>query len=476
MPIRRGEEYLESLRDGRRVWLQGELVDVTAHPSLAGCARSVAGVFDLQHDPAHQELLTMASPATGERVSLAYLLPQSVEDLIRQRKMYEFLVRRAGGVAARLPQHLATVILGLHDSRDIFGQENPDFAENVTRYFEYCREKDLSIATIFNDPFHHRSHPESKQEYLRVVERRADGIVVRGAKGVGTQAPYANEILCLTQPRPNLQPDEVVYFAVPVNAQGIQLVCRESMTARNPEDHPLSPHWDEMDAMVLFDNVFIPWERVFYLRQSHPEDPGLYARLFQGAMGIGPWYVLVRLAVKAEVLLGICASMAEYLGTFKQPHVQLALADAIIYMETMRAFIQVAEMNPVRSPSGLTLPNWTPAQAARIFSIEGYPQMMQLIRELCGSGILMSPSQADMNHPEVGPHLQRYFVGENLRTEEMFRMLKLAWEYACDSFGSRQLLFEMFNVASLATNKQRLVGAYDLSPYVRLAKELAGIS
>ena len=476
MPIRRGEEYLESLRDGRRVWLQGELVDVTTHLGLAGCARSVAGVFDLQHDPTHQELLTMHSPTTGERVSLAYLLPQSIEDLTRQRKMYEFLVRRAGGVAARLPQHLATVILGLHDSRDIFGQENPDFAKNVTRYFEYCRENDLSIATIFNDPFHHRSHPESKQEFLRVVERRADGIVVRGAKGVGTQAPYANEILCLTQPRPNLQPDEVVYFAVPVNARGIQLVCRESMTASNPEDHPLSPHWDEMDAMVLFDNVFIPWERVFYLRQSHPEDPGLYARLFQGAMGIGPWYVLVRLAVKAEVLLGICASMAEYLGTFKQPHVQLALADAIIYMEAMRAFIQVAEMNPVRSPSGLTLPNWTPAQAARIFSIEGYPQMMQLIRELCGSGILMSPSQADMNHPEVGPHLKRYFVGENVRTEEMFRMLKLAWEYACDSFGSRQLLFEMFNVASLATNKQRLVGAYDLSPYVRLAKELAGIS
>jgi aromatic ring hydroxylase len=476
MPIRRGEQYLESLRDGRRVWLQGELVeDVTAHPGLAGCARSVAGVFDLQHDPAHRELLTMASPATGERVSLAYLLPESVEDLKRQRKMYEFLVRRAGGVAARLPQHLATVVLGLHDSRDSFGQENPAFAANVTRYFEYCRENDLAIATIFNDPFHHRSHPESKQEYLRVVERQSDGIVVRGAKGVGTQAPYANEILCLTQPRPNLQPDEVLYFAVPVNAKGLQLICRESMSSPNQEDHPLSPHWDEMDAMVLFDNVFIPWDRVFYLRQSQPEDPGLYARLFQGAMGIGPWYVLVRLAVKAEVLLGICASMAEYLGTSKQPHVQLALADAIVYMETLRAFIHAAEANPVRSQSGLTLPNWTPAQAARIFSIEGYPQMLQMIRELCGSGILMSPSQADMNNPEVGPQIRRYFIGENERTEEMFRMLKLAWEYASDSFGSRQLLFEMFNVASLATNKQRLVGAYDLCPYVRLAKELAGI-
>src|SRR5688572_24648705 len=107
MAVRRGEEYLESLRDGRRVWLAGERVeDVTAHPALAGCARSVAGVYDLQHSPEHQDLLTMRSPATGERVSLAYLLPQSIDDLGRQRRMYEHLVRRAGGVAARLPQHL----------------------------------------------------------------------------------------------------------------------------------------------------------------------------------------------------------------------------------------------------------------------------------------------------------------------------------------------------------------------------------
>jgi 4-hydroxyphenylacetate 3-monooxygenase len=476
MPIRRGEQFLESLRDGRRVWLQGESVeDVTAHPRLRGCARSVAAVYDLQHVPAYHDLLTMPSPVTGQRVSLAYLMPRSVEDLTRQRKMYELLVRRSGGVAARLPQHLATVILGLHDVRDILGKENPAFAENVTRYFEYCRENDLAIATIFNDPFHHRSHPESQQEYLRVVERRPDGIVVSGAKGVGTQAPYANDILCLTQPRPNLQPEEVLYFAAPVNSRGLQLICREPMASANPEDHPLSPHWDEMDAMVLFDDVFIPWDRVFYLRRSEPEDPSLYARLFQGAMGIGPWYVLVRMAVKAEVLLGVCAAMAEYLGTSKQPHVQMALADAIIYLETMRAFIHTAETNPVRSQSGLTLPNWTPAQAARIFSIERYPQMLQMMRELCGSGILMSPSQSDMDNPEVGQQIQRYFVGDDERTQERFRMLKLAWEYACDSFGSRQLLFEMFNVASLATNKQRLVNSYDLSPYVRLAKELAGI-
>jgi aromatic ring hydroxylase len=219
MPIRRGDEYLESLRDGRCVWLMGERVkDVTTHPALAGCAHSVASVYDLQHDVAHHELLTIPSPSTGQPVSRAYLLPRSVDDLARQRRMYESLVRRAGGVAARLPQHLATVVVGLYDVRELLGRENPAFADHAARYFEYCRENDRSIATIFGDPLHHRNHPASKQELLRVVARRADGIVVRGAKGVGTQAPYANELFCMTAPRPGLTPEESVYFAAPVNA------------------------------------------------------------------------------------------------------------------------------------------------------------------------------------------------------------------------------------------------------------------
>ena len=477
MPIRRGEEYLESLRDGRRLWLMGQRVeDVTTHPALAGCARSVAAVYDLQHDVAHQELLTIPSPSTGQPVSRAYLLPRSVDDLACQRRMYECLVRRAGGVAARLPQHLATVVLGLYDVRDLLGREDPAFADHVTQYFEYCRENDRSIATVFSDPLHHRNHPVSKQEPLRVMARRPDGIVVRGAKGVGTQAPYANELFCMTPPRPDLTPEESVYFAAPVNAEGIHVICREPLASSNPADHPVSPSWDEMDAIVVFDDVFIPWERVFYLRRSPAIDLAFEARLFQGAVGLGPWYVLVRMAVKAEVLLGICAAITDSLGTTTQPPVQTALADAMVYLETLRAFIQAAEANPVRSPSGLAMPNPTMALAARIFAIERYPSVLQHIRELCGPGLLMAPGQADLHNPDIGPHLHRYFVAHDEGAPERFRLLKLAWEYTCDSFGSRQLLFEMYNVGSLATNKQRLATTYDTSACVALARELAGIT
>jgi aromatic ring hydroxylase len=477
MPIRRGKEYLKSLQDGRRLWLMGqEVEDITTHPALAGCARSVAAVYDLQHEPAHQELLTMPSPTTGQPVSLAYLLPHSVDELAHQRRMYEFLVRRTGGVAARLPQHLATVVIGLYDVRDLLGQADPAFTAHVARYVEYCREHDLSIATIFTDPLRHRSHPTTAQEHLRVVERRPDGLIVRGARGVGTQAPYANELLCLTSPRPNLDAEEVVFFATPANANGIHLVCRQPLTPPNPEDHPLSPYWDEMDAIVVFDDVFIPWERVFYLRGARPADLAFEAQVFQGAIGLGPWYVLVRMAVKAEVLLGLCAAITDTLGTANQPLVQMALADAMVYFETLRALIQAAESNPVLSPSGLALPDPTRALAARICAIERYPQLLQTIRELCGSGLLMAPGQADLYQPEIGPHLQRYVMGKDRGGPEYFRLLKLAWEYACDAFGGRQLLFEMYNVSSLATNKQRLASTYDTSPLVDLAKEIAGLT
>src|SRR5262245_4563546 len=181
------------------------------------------------------------------------------------------------------------------------------------------------------------------------------------------------------------------------------------------------------------------------------------------------------MAVKAEVLLGLCAAITEAVGTAGQPLVQMAMADAVVYLDTLRALIQAAEANPMQSPSGLTLPDSRRALAARICAIERYPHLLQSLRELSGSGLLMAPGQADLNHAEIGPLLHRYVVGKDRGGPEYLRLLKLAWEYACDAFGSRQLLFEMYNVSSLATNKQRLATTYDTRACIELAKELAGI-
>src|SRR4051812_14449644 len=198
MAIRRGAEYLDSLRDGREVWLGGERGDVTVDPRLAGCAHAFAEIYDLHHDPACRDLLTMPSPDTGEPVSVAYLLPRSTDDLVRRREMIAFLARRTGGAVGRLPEYIANIVMGLYHVREVLGEEDPAFAETAAAFFRSCREHDPCVSLGFVDPQRDRRRPADDVEYLQVVEERRDGIVVRGAKGVATLAPYANELISLT--------------------------------------------------------------------------------------------------------------------------------------------------------------------------------------------------------------------------------------------------------------------------------------
>jgi 4-hydroxyphenylacetate 3-monooxygenase len=470
MALQTGAQYLESLRDGRQVWLEGERVDVTSHPLLAGCARTLAQIYDLQHEPMHRDLLTMESPSSGEPVSLAYLLPRSKEDIVRQRKLAEFLNRRTGGVMGRLAQFMANVLVGLYDVRDILAQEDPAFADNVEAYFEHCRENDVCLTHGFGDPTRTRDIAPDRFENIKVVDEGPDGIVLRGVKGVATLAPYANEYLGLTAPRPGMTPPQIVYFATRMDVPGMHVVCRKPLAQPTPEDHPLSAFFDEMEAWVIFDDVFIPRERVFYLRGVEMNEP-----IFRRVLGFGSFHNLVRFLAKAEVLTGICVAAADYLGTTKMPHTQDVLTALIGYTETLRAFVHGAECNPELSTSGLLLPNPIQVLLGRMLATEQHPRMLQLVREVCGTSLLMAPGHAEMQQPELRAAIDRYLVGPDERAPERYLLMKLAWEYLADSFGSRQLLFEMHNAGSVTTNKNRLLAEYDTGPAVQLAKQLAGI-
>jgi 4-hydroxyphenylacetate 3-monooxygenase len=306
---------------------------------------------------------------------------------------------------------------------------------------------------------------------LRVVEKRSDGIVVRGAKAVATLAPYADEYLCLTPAGRGMTPAEVVYFATPMAAPGIRVVCRPSFSHQPSEDHQLSARYDEMDAWVILKDVFVSRERVFYLENAE-RIPQLFGRILAWA----GYHILCRMAVKAEVLAGICFAITDYLGTAKLPQVEPALADAIVYLETLRGYIHSAERRAAPTPSGLLAPDPVQVILGRIYGVERHPRILQTMRELCGSGLLMAPGEEDVASPDTGPDVARYLVGGDPRAFDRFRLLKLAWEYAGDAFGSRQLLFEMYNANTLATNRARLLSAYDPTALAALARSLAGIA
>jgi 4-hydroxyphenylacetate 3-monooxygenase len=470
MAIRRGAAYLAGLQDEREVWLEGKRVDdVTTHPDLAACAQTVAEVYDLQHDPSAQDVLTMVLPS-GERVSRGFVEPRSVEDLVARRKMIEFLMRRSGGTTGRLPEYMAALMVGLHDVRNLLGQEDPSFADNVAEYFDYIRSNDLSLTHSFADAPRDNRLSRDKFENLRVVEERADGIVIRGVKSVATLAPYADEYLALAPARPGLASDEIVYFAVPMATRGLHVYCRQPLARFNPADHPLAWRFDEMDAWVVFDNVFVPKKRVFYLHRTDR-----HRDLLNQILSWAFYHILIRMACKAEVLAGIGAAITDYLGKEQLPTTQLMLCDLYGYAETLKAFIIAAEQDPIESHTGLLIPNPTKITLGRIFGVDRHPDVLQIIRELSGSGILMAPGSGELDNPDISSDVQRYLMGPDTRAGERFQLLKLAWDYACESFGARQLLFEMHNAGAQQATKQRLVGMYDVAPHVSLAKKLAGI-
>jgi aromatic ring hydroxylase len=460
LPLRTGQQFLAGLKDDLEVWLGDRRVpDVTAQPEFAGCLQTIAEVYDLQHQPEYNELLTAPSPGSGEPISRAFALPTSTEDLVRRRQMIEFLMRRCAGTMGRLPEYMGTLLMGIYNYRDVFARQDARFGDNIARYFEYVRDNDLCLTHAFADPARSR-HSSAGAEYLHVVERRPDGIVIRGAKAVATLAPFADEFLGLTAPRPGLKPEEVIYFAVPLATPGLRIICRESLSQRPAEDHPLAARYDEMDGWVVFHDVFVPFERVFFLDRADLNQE-VFTRI---PIAWAYYHILVRTAVKAEVIVGLCAALSV------QPEADPLVAEAICYLETMRAFVLAAERSPVYSSFGLAMPDPAQVVLGRLHAIEGYPRMLQVVRDLAGSGLLMAPSESQLGSPDLGPDAAR-FLGAD---EERFRLLRLAWDFTSGAFGMRQLLFELHNAGTLPRNQERLLRIYDTTPYVELARNLAG--
>lgn len=475
MTLRSGDNFLSSLDDGRTVWFNGKRVEsITDHPELSPIAQTVADVYDLHHNPKLAPQLT-CTLETGRTISASYRPLDSREAIAERRKTIDFWARRSGGVAGRLPDYQAIINSGLHDMRQVLAAGNPQWADNISNWFKMVRDHDLLQTHAFADAPRDRSRPEADPGYLKIVERRADGIIINGAKSIATIAPIADEFLGLTSPRPNIQADEVLFFAVPMNSEGLHIICRDSLIPRHIVGRPLSPHWDELDAYIIFNKVWVPNERIFHLQEEGPVDLAALGQMFFGIINWALWHILARATTKLEVLLGLANSLADHLGKRQDPAVIATLAQMAIHLESVDALLFRAEQEPVPSAGGSLIPNPKPITAGRVAVVDYHPQLLQQIRELSGSGILMSPGTRELQHPEIGPLMKRHFVGNDQRATQRFALQKLAWELTCDSFGARQLLFEMLNAGGAQLNQTMYLEMCDLSAASRLATELAGI-
>jgi 4-hydroxyphenylacetate 3-monooxygenase oxygenase component len=475
-----GPRYIESLSDGREVWLDGERVqEVATHPAFTGMVHELARIYDLQHTEPYRDEMTFISAATGHRCSLSWLLPRSHADLKRKRRNSEVWNEQCWGQLGRGPDILAPYIITLYDLRDTLSAARHmrcDFGENVVNYYHYCLEHDLFLTHALGDPQVDRSQqPQNEQRtvsetelVLHVVEETKDGVIVHGAKQLATAAPISHETyvsLSATFVR-RADPKFVLAFAIPTNTPGLKVLCREPVSQwAGSYGHPLGLRYDEQDAMLFFDHVLVPWERVFTLYDASP----ILERYQSGVNFIG-WANLCRIHERMRLMTAVGTMIAEAIGVIEYREVAAKIGEMATYVEMWRHAMDGVEHTAFVTKGGLM--SLGSMSGMNIFFAQTSARMVQLLREIAGSGLIMQPSERDLASPELRPYLQKYMRGKGVDAEYKARLLRLAHDLAVSSFGMRQELYEYWHGGDPNRNRINLLRAYNQGDIIERIKRL----
>ena len=468
MPARTGQQYIDHLsKNPAEVWIAGERVDdVTTHSAFQNGVRSLAALYDQQHNPATKGMMTFASPSSGDAVGLSFIIPKTIDDLVKRREMMTNWAWESCGMMARTPDFLNCGISGWAGSSDYFAANRPEFKDNGLRYHEYIRENDLTLThTLVNLQ---RSRNTSILDNLEdrvaltVVKETEAGIVVHGSRILATLGPISDEI-AVYPTRTHLLGEEArkqaFSFALPCATPGMKFICRESLDlGRSNFDHPLGSRFEEMDAVVFFDNVFVPWERVFLL--GDVEMANRFAAATQSTSHTGH-QVVNRTVVKTEFLLGLTSLMAETLGSTEVPHVQERIGEIVVNLELLKACVRAAETDAKLNEWGMMCPSFAPLTAARtVYANSMYPRMAEIVQLLGSSSLMVLPTESDFDAP-IAPELEHYLATETTGARDRVRLFHLAWDVACSAFGGRQILYERFFGGDPVRNTMLLYQGYD---------------
>ncbi|HET9001583.1 MAG TPA: 4-hydroxyphenylacetate 3-monooxygenase, oxygenase component [bacterium] len=476
MPARAGAQFLQGLRDHPRdLWLEGERVaDPVEHPAFRNVVRSVAALYDMQHDPAVRNEMTYVSPTTADRVGLSFLMPHSHDDLVRVRKMMKRWADYSGGFMGRTPDYLNRSLAGFAAAAAYCAENDPRFGENIRRYYELVRERDLCLTHTLINPQANRSVGPSQQAdpYLaaRIVEEDHRGLVLRGARMLAT-LPTADEIMVFPSTLLKAGPDDAPYayaLALPTDTPGLRFLCRESFDyGKSPLDHPLGSRFEEMDAVVIFDNVRVPWERVFLLRDVEKCNKAFAAT---GAVAQMAHQVVTKNVAKTEFILGVASLIVDTIAIEQFQHVHEKMAEIIITLETMRAFLRTSEVEAQVNRWGIMQPAWPPLDAARNAYTRMYPHLVEILQQLGASGLMAIPTEKDLRGPEKET-IRRYYQAARADAADRIKLFRLAWDIAVSAFGSRQALYERFFFGDPVRMAGAMFNAYDRTPYMERVKE-----
>ena len=479
MPARTGEEYIKSLQDnGPEVYLNGKKVkDVTTHPGLRNGVQTMAKLLDMQHAPELRDEMTFDSPSTGNRVGLSFLTPKTIGDLERRRVMMHHWARTTCGMMGRSPDFMNVNMMAMASAGDYFAQNRPEFKQNIQNYYEHIRENDLVLTHTLLNLQRNRAPGATPLEdrtdiALSVVKETNAGIIVQGARVLATLAPLSEEIALYptaSHMLPGNAPNPTSFaFAIPCNTAGLKFQCRESLDhGRSHYDHPLGSRFEEMDAVAFFDNVLVPWERVFLLGDvalCNNMQMATNRHLHAGQQ------VVTRNMAKCEFVLGLANLMTETLGSNESTQVQTMIAEIIENLEVTRSCLRAAEVDARIDEWGVMCPAELPLQVARNMFIRMYPRMGEILHQLGSSSLMALPSEADMSGP-LAEDISRYLETDTSSARDRVQLFRLAWDVSCSAFGARQILYERFFQADSVRNAAILYNMTNREPASDIVRE-----
>lgn len=437
---------IESLQDGRTVWMDGKKVkDLSSHQAFIGTLQTLSELIQLLDQEEYQEIVGYKSPKTKEYVHKAFLIPENLTDLMERKEAFALWSRKTYGVMSRLSDYANSLITGYFIDREYFNQYDPTFSKKITAYYELARDERRIVTTAILDPQIDRSKSTAEQDpdsLLRIIKETDEGVIVRGAKMIATGAPYAHDVI-VTSPH-QLSAEQTAYanmFIVPLNLPGLQIVCRESFASQDKEKHQLSARFDEMDAVLIFDNVLIPWERVLIKGSTE----GVYeAHQHQQLNSLAHHQTVVRLLTKLQFIAGVTTAISQAIGADSFLHVQEKLGELYTQIDSIEALLITAEIQGEVNDNGVFMPDRIPLQTARNLGTRYYPRAVEMLKQIGAGGFIQLPSTAIEENHELTPLLQKYYKGAHVDAVTKSQLFQIGWELVGSTLGSRHDLYERF--------------------------------
>ncbi|MFA5521188.1 MAG: 4-hydroxyphenylacetate 3-hydroxylase N-terminal domain-containing protein [Castellaniella sp.] len=477
MSLMTGQQYIDSLDDGRQVYIEGEKVGrVADHPAFKPMVEAMARMYDLQHQPKYETLFSYPDE-DGNPVSRVYKLPETVDDLRQRREMTQAVLKEVSPVIDRFGDETVTPLFVLTDNRELLDRYDTQYYQNVQGWLKKLRENNWFMTSGNTDPKGDRSKQPYQQEdldvYLRVVEEREDGIVLRGAK-YETGASYAH--VAFVKPTVGQWLPENRDFAVscivPMNSPNLRHICRAPLIKNaDPALRPLSARFDEIDNLMVFDNVFVPRENIIFSRQ-----PELAAQIRTELHNWAAQGFLVRSLAKAEVLVGTALLLVEQTRLEPLPPVREKISRLMQYRETINAFIMAAEATYETSRTGMAMPNQAIQNAGRVFASTNYFRMVQILRDLAGGTPIMLTDLKNAVHPDIQADVEKYYRINDVSADARMRVLNLAAELTATAFAGRMQGYQMFAESPPMVQAMALYHTFDKQRARACAAALAGVA